>query len=294
MIFVVLALLGLCAGSFISALVWRVRQQERLAVSSSRLAKTIKRGLPTANSQQATAQDHSILKGRSQCPYCRHTLAWYDLIPLLSWVILRGRCRYCSQSISWQYPAIELSAAAVFVISYSYWPGGVYGVGDWVLLTTWLATSVGLLALFVYDLRWMMLPNRIIYPTLVVAVAGRLIYLVSLETDIDSAIANWALSVLVASGFFWLIYMASSGKWIGYGDVRLGLITGTILADPLLSLLMIFVASVLGSLVAVPALATGRKHIGSRLPFGPYLIAATFLVLIFGQTVTDSYKRLLE
>ena len=270
MIWVILTVLGLCAGSFVSAVVWRVRQQER------------------------GKQKLSILKGRSQCPHCHHPLAWHDLIPLLSWLSLRGRCRYCGEPISWQYPLIELAMVAVFTVSYAYYPGGVYGIGDWVLLITGLLTSVGLLALLIYDLRWMVLPNRIIYPTLAIAVVGRLIYLISFETDVDKAIASWVLSILVASGFFWLIFMTSSGKWIGYGDVRLGLITGTILADPILSLLMIFVASVLGSLVALPLLVSGRKHIGSRLPFGPYLIAATFLVLIFGQTVINNYKRLLE
>jgi len=88
--------------------------------------------------------------------------------------------------------------------------------------------------------------------------------------------------------------MASSGKWIGYGDVRLGLITGTVLADPLLSILMIFVASVLGTLIALPALATGRKRLNSKLPFGPFLITATALVLLFGQIPINWYKQLLE
>ncbi|HEY5549871.1 MAG TPA: prepilin peptidase [Candidatus Saccharimonadales bacterium] len=272
MIWVILAVLGLCAGSFISAVVWRVRQ------------KSLKSGHPNL----------SIFSGRSQCPNCHHVLAWYDLIPLFSWLLLRGRCRYCRRHISWQYPAIELAAAAIFVVSYAYWPDGVYGAADWVLLLTWLLTSVGLLALLIYDLKWMMLPNKIIYPTLVVAIGGRSVYLISFETDIKKALIDWSLSVLLASGLFWLIFMASSGKWIGYGDVRLGLITGTVLADPLLSILMIFVASVLGTLIALPALATGRKRLNSKLPFGPFLITATALVLLFGQIPINWYKQLLE
>jgi prepilin signal peptidase PulO-like enzyme (type II secretory pathway) len=140
----------------------------------------------------------------------------------------------------------------------------------------------------------MLLPNKIIYPTLAAAVSGRLIYLVSFETDIKKAIAMWALSVAVASGLFWLIFVISSGKWIGFGDVRLGLIIGTVLADPILSLMMIFAASILGSLIAIPLMLTGRKSIGSRIPFGPFLILATFLVLLFGQIPIDYYNRLLE
>ena len=270
MIWVVLTVLGLCAGSFISAVVWRVRQQEQ---GEHKL---------------------SILKGRSQCPHCHHKLAWYDLVPVLSWLSLRGRCRYCSRPVSWQYPITELSAAAIFNISYAYWSGGVYGAGDWLLLTTWLVVSVGLLSLFIYDLKWMILPNRIIYPTLAVAVAGRLIYILSFEPDKNQALLEWGLSLVVASGIFLLIFLASSGKWIGFGDVRLGLIIGTVLADPIKSLLMIFVASIIGTAVALPAMAAKRKQLTSRLPFGPFLIIATAIVLLFGDIPIDSYKRLLE
>ncbi|MEX0881442.1 MAG: prepilin peptidase [Candidatus Saccharimonadales bacterium] len=287
MIWLILAVLGLSAGSFISAVVWRVRQQElRAEGREPRAKKTTNYQLPTTN--------YSVLHGRSVCPHCRHELAPSDLIPLFSWLLLRGHCRYCGQPISWQYPAIELATAAVFLISYAFWPGGVYGIGDWVFLIAWLATSVGLMALLIYDLKWMLLPNKVLYPTLFVAVAGRLIYLISFEPDKAQAAVAWALSVAVASGLFWLIFVASAGKWIGYGDVRLGLITGTILTDPLLSLLMIFVASVLGTLVALPALATGRKRFGSHIPYGPFLILATGVVLLFGQTPIDWYRRLLE
>jgi prepilin signal peptidase PulO-like enzyme (type II secretory pathway) len=268
MIWVILVVFGLCVGSFVSAVVWRVRQQSK-------------------------GKDLSITRGRSQCPHCHHVLAWHDLIPLFSWLALRGRCRYCNQPISWQYPLTELTAVAVFTVSYAYWPGGVYGVGDWVILITWLAASIGLLALLIYDLKWMLLPNRILYPTLAVAAAGRTIYILSFEPDKTHALLEWALSVLIASGLFLLVYTVSSGKWIGFGDVRLGLILGTVLADPLKSMLMIFVASVLGAAIALPALVSGRKTLTSRLPFGPLLITATFLVLVFGQGVVDWYKDLL-
>lgn len=277
MIWIVLTVLGLSAGSFVNALVWRLRQAELVEQKSLHLKSKVP----------------NVFQGRSMCPKCRHQLAWYDLIPVFSWLSLHGRCRYCAQPISKQYPLTELAAAAIFVISYAYWPDGIYGAGDWLLLITWLAASVGLLALFVYDLYWMILPSKIIYWTLLIAISGRLIYLLSFEINIIRALAVWGLSILITSGLFWLIFMASSGKWIGYGDVRLGLITGTILADPLLSILMIFTASLLGSLVAVPLMLAGRKRLTSRLPFGPFLIIATALVLLFGQSPIEQYKNLL-
>lgn len=260
----ILAFLGLCFGSFVNALVWRIH----------------------------TGRDW--VRARSQCPKCHHELAWYDLVPLFSFLSLRGKCRYCHKPISWQYPIVEAATALTFVVSYYYWSGGVFGVGDWVLLVTWLATSVGLVALLVYDVRWMILPNRIIYPTLAIAASGRLIYILSFEPSKPRALAAWLLSVAIASGLFWIIFMVSRGRWIGYGDVRLGLILGTVLADSAQSVLMIFTAAVLGSLVAIPLLLSGKKSISSRLPFGPFLIVGTFFVLIYGQSVINWYDRLLK
>lgn len=260
--------LGLIFGSFINALVWRTRQNE--------LKKNRKL---------------SILKGRSQCPDCHHELAARDLVPLLSWLMLRGHCRYCGQPISRQYPLVELATSLVFVSSYIFWPGGVFGAGDWLLLVTWLGSSVGLIALLIYDLRWMLLPNHILYPTLAVSAAGRLIYILAFSANIAHSLLLLALSLLVSSGFFWLIYMASSGRLIGFGDVRLGLILGTLLAKPELAFLMIFSASVLGSLIALPALITKQRKLTSRIPFGPYLVVATAIVLLFGQSFIDWYNN---
>jgi prepilin signal peptidase PulO-like enzyme (type II secretory pathway) len=272
-----LILLGLCFGSFVNALVWRLHQQE------------------LANKKTKSSILHSpfsILSGRSMCPNCSHQLATKDLVPVLSWILLQRKCRYCKKPISWQYPSVELAALIVFVVSYLFWPGGLHTHGSLILFVTWLATSVGLLALLVYDFKWMLLPSKIIYPTLAVATAGRLVYLLSYEPNHWHGLFMWVLSVVVASGLFWLIFISSKGAWIGYGDVRLGLITGTVLADPLKSFLMIFVASLLGLVFMLPALASRKKRLASRLPFGPFLIIATMIVLLFGQSVIDWYRRL--
>lgn len=273
----VLFLVGLIFGSFVNALVWRLRQQELAE-------KKTKSSIPHS--------PFSILSGRSMCPNCHHQLAAEDLIPVLSWVTLKGRCRYCKKPISRQYPAVELAMAVVSVSSYIFWPGNLDSNGDWILFLTWLITSVGLLALLVYDFKWMLLPSKIIYLTLAVAVAGRGAYIISFETNKGHALIQWLLSVVVASGIFWLLFTISSGKWIGYGDVRLGLITGTVLADPLKSILMIFAASLIGTLFMLPALASGKKGLASKLPYGPFLITATWFSLIFGERIINGYKHL--
>ena len=223
------------------------------------------------------------------CPRCRHELAAKDLVPVFSYLSLRGRCGYCQEPISWQYPVVELAMAGVFVASYFFWPVELAGIGQWLLFISWLGASVGLLALLIYDFRWMMLPNRILYPTLVVAAAGRLGYIAFYASDKAHQLVLLGLSLLLSSGFFWLLFLISKGRWIGFGDVRLGLITGTLLATPAKSLLMLFLASLLGTLFVLPLVATGRTKMTSRMPYGPFLIIATGVVLLFGQSIINWY-----
>lgn len=268
-----LFILGLCAGSFVNALVWRIHEQ--------------------AKNQKPKTKNLSVLRGRSQCDHCGHQLSAKDLVPVLSWLILRGECRYCHKPISSQNPIVELAGGLAFTISYLFWPQAFDTSGQSILFASWLLSSIGLLALLVYDYKWMLLPNRILYPTAATAIVGRLIYILGLESDISASLVQWFLSVAVASGIFWLIFAISDGKWIGYGDVRLGVITGTVLASPAKSFLMIFLASILGTLFVLPALAAGRRKLAGKVPFGPFLITATFLVLLFGQQIIDFYKNTL-
>jgi leader peptidase (prepilin peptidase)/N-methyltransferase len=269
LIVIALSILGLALGSFVNALVWRLHEQ-----------KKGKKGL-------------SILHGRSVCPNCKHKLAWYDLIPVISWFTLKGKCRYCNKPISRQYPMVEIISGIVFAGSYIFWPETVNANGQWILLATWLACSVGLLALAVYDLKWMLLPNKIIYPTLLTALAGRLLYVLFFESKPGHAVLLWALSILVASGVFYALYVISNGKWIGFGDVRLGLITGTLLADPQKAIAMIFIASLIGTVLILPSLIKGNKNLASRLPYGPFLIVATAIMVVFGDSLLNWYKGLI-
>jgi leader peptidase (prepilin peptidase)/N-methyltransferase len=272
LIVVILAFLGLCAGSFVNALVWRTRQNE-----SSKSAKKL-----------------SVLNGRSQCPNCGHQLAAKDLVPVLSWLSLNQKCRYCGSPISIQYPLVEALTAIVFVCSYLLWPVEPNVNGQWLLLATWLASSVGLMALAVYELKWMILPNRIIYPTLAAAATGRGAYIIFYQNQPVNALWLWALSVAVASGFFWLLFYVSKGKWIGFGDIRLGLITGTLLAHPAKSLAMIFIASLLGTIMVLPAILSGQKRLANRIPYGPYLIVGAGIMVIWGDSLIRWYKHLLN
>lgn len=270
MLILIIFVLGLCSGSFVNALVWRLHQQAKSAKNNKL----------------------SIVNGRSMCVHCKHQLEWHDLIPVISWLMLGGKCRYCKKPID-DSPIVELSAGLVFTLSYIFWPYSLSDHAQVLLLVTWLISSVGLLALAVYDLKWMLLPNKIIYPTLLVAVAGRVTYIAFYQAKPLHALLLWASSLALASGVFFVLFMISKGKWIGYGDVRLGLITGTLLADPQKSLAMIFLASLIGSLMVLPGLIGGKKTMASKLPYGPFLIAATGIIVLFGDSLLNWYKGLI-
>lgn len=133
-----LLFLGVILGSFINAWVWRVEN------------------------------NLSVAKGRSMCPYCKHTLAWYDLIPVLSYLILRGKCRYCKTKISSQYPTIELTTGLLFMTTYLLLaPAGIQQLIQMLLL---LVVSVLLVAAYIYDAKHMELPEMFMLPAIALGV----------------------------------------------------------------------------------------------------------------------------
>lgn len=273
MIIAALLVLGLCFGSFDNALVWRLHE----------LSKPKKQRV-------ASDAELSISRGRSMCPDCQHSLAWYDLVPVVSWLSVGGRCRYCHKPIAIQYPLVELATAGLFVLSYMYWPAALQG-SQWAVFGLWLALLVGLMALLIYDLRWLLLPNKLVYPLTGLAAAQALIGIVSAASPVKAAL-NTLLAVVVGSGLFYVLFQVSDGKWIGGGDVKLGWIFGLVVASPLSSFLVIFLASLIGSLVAVPLLLTKRLKKTSVIAFGPFLIIATIGVQLFGADLLVWYQRM--
>ena len=274
MIIAVLIVLGLCFGSFDNALVWRLRE----------LSKPKKQRV-------ASKGDLSITKGRSMCPDCQHTLAWYDLVPVLSWLSVHGKCRYCHRPISAQYPIVELVTAALFVISYLYWPQTVVGRGLFDL-GIWLAAVTAFMALTIYDLRWMLLPDKIVYPLITLAGLNRLLDSLIFHTTWRSFLGS-IVGAIIGGGLFYVLFQVSDGKWIGGGDVKLGFALGFLAGDPLQAGLVLMVASVLGIIGALPAIVTGKMRRDLQIPFGPFLMAGCFIVVLFGQSLTTWYVRVL-
>ncbi|HVW22920.1 MAG TPA: prepilin peptidase [Candidatus Saccharimonadales bacterium] len=280
MIIAALVLLGLCFGSFVNALVWRVHEQ------ASRKKKN---------------KELSIWHGRSMCPHCKHTLSALDLIPVLSWLFLRGRCRYCHKPISVQYPLVELALPVLFVLSYAVWPANLlfgrasslFHPGVWYInayFALWLVILIGFLALTIYDLCWQLLPNRIVYPLTVLAFLTAIITVAASSQHVH-ALWQEVWAVVVGGGIFYLLFQLSGGKWIGGGDVRLGWLIGLIVATPAKSLLCIFTAGVAGSLVSLPLLATKKLKRTSIIPFGPFLMLGAVIAVLWGSQILDWYNH---
>lgn len=290
--------MGLCFGSFVNALVWRIHEQDevgRRAKGRGRSGKTQDSRLTTHVSRlktqdsRLTTQDLSITKGRSMCPHCRHTLAWYDLLPVISWLSLRGRCRYCHKPISWQYPLVELISAGLFVLSYHFYatfhlPSSIF------LFTVWLIILTGLIALTIYDLRWMLLPDRIVFPLQALAGLYVLMHFALAKGDWHIFLGA-VMGVVFSAGLFYLLFQVSGGKWIGGGDVKLAVVLGLVLGGAVPALLMIFISSILGSIVGLPLILAKKSKLQSKIPFGPFLITATIIVYLFGASIISWYKN---
>jgi leader peptidase (prepilin peptidase) / N-methyltransferase len=275
MILAWLIVLGLIFGSFVNALVWRLHEQAKLSG---------KKGSAMVKRRAAL----SIAKGRSMCPHCGHELAAKDLVPVLSWFWLRGKCRYCSARIP-DSPVVELLAGLLCAVSYMAWPYGFHGF-ELFRFALWLVFMVGFVALAVYDVRWFMLPNKIVFPLIYLA-AVQIIVAIFWQRSLSEAWMPLA-GAAVIFGLFWILYQVSQGGWIGGGDVKLALVLGMLAGTPLRALTVIFFASLFGTLMSIPQLIKGKKGLAQRIPFGPSLLLGTIVVVLWGDHIANWYQSL--
>jgi prepilin signal peptidase PulO-like enzyme (type II secretory pathway) len=276
MLYIILGVIGLALGSFVNALVWRIHEQDEQKEKKS------------SKKRDMYLKELSITKGRSMCPYCHHQLAAKDLIPVVSWVSLGGKCRYCRHKID-DSPLVEVITAALFILSYVYWPLAFHGAGL-VEFIVWLPLLVGFMALAVYDLRWYLLPNRIVYPLCVLVAIQVLVVSLFFSGGWHTLVGSmWG--IVIGGGIFYVLFQVSQGKWIGGGDVKLGALLGALLGGPLGSLLLLFVASVCGTFVSVPLMASGKVKRTTIIPFGPFLLFAAILIRLFGSSVVHYLQQ---
>lgn len=224
------------------------------------------------------------VNGRSECEECHTVLKWYDLVPLISWLSTGGKCRYCRKKLSWQYPAVELLSAMLYVISYKFWPYGFTKVGLG-LFGLWLVMLAILTSLVVFDLKWYILPDKLVYVLIGLAGASKLTQILYFQAW--NRIPGLVLGVAVGSGIFYVIHMLSKGKYIGGGDVTYGIFSGLLLGSGFKSMLVISLASIIGTLAVLPSMLSKKTKLTSAIPFGPCLILATFVLYIFGDRIVS-------
>ena len=286
-IYLALVLVGACFGSFAGATVWRIRAGQLVEdkADNEPYDKAEYRRLVKLSTS-------STLSDRSCCLDCGYRLRWYDLIPIISWLTLRGKCRSCKKRIGWFELLIELGVAAFFVLSYAFWPISLDGVLPIIQFVLWLASGVAMAISFAYDTRWLLLPS--IY-TLLIAIFGVGITAISALTsgDVIGTIMQTLGSVAILGGLYWVLYAISNERWVGRGDAELGLALGLLLGSWELSLLALFLANLIGCLIVIPGLATKKLSRTSHVPFGPLLIAGAVLAWIFGRIILDGYYSLI-
>ena len=282
-IYIALVLSGLCLGSFAGASLWRQRARH-LAEDKARGDDYDKREYKQLKKLTVAP----LMRDRSQCLHCSYTLRWYDLIPLVSWLSLKGRCRNCRAPIGYLEPLIELGVALYFVLSFAFWPYQLESGLDIARLAIWLIAGVGLAILFAYDQKWSLLPDRVNFTVIGLGLISAVIVTLQAD-DMLSALASIGGSIIILSGVYWLLYVVSQGKWIGFGDIKLGLGLALLLADFRLAFIAIFAANLIGCLVVIPAMITGKLKRNAHVPFGPLLIVGAFIAQLTGLYLVDMY-----
>ncbi len=223
-----------------------------------------------------------LLKGRSYCPLCKHTLSWQDLVPVLSFLFLKGKCRYCHQKISWQYPLVELATGVLFLLIFYHMTYNIpYTIYE-------LIISFFLIIIFVYDLKHYIIPDSVIYPAIIVSGIWYFVSGIFLNLYTKCEILNTIYSAFGAAAFFLAIVLISRGKWMGVGDIKLAFLMGLVLGWPNI-LVALFSAFFIGAIIGIGLITAGKKHLKSEVPFGPFLVTGTFLAMLWGGEIVNWY-----
>lgn len=220
-----------------------------------------------------TVAGKSIILPRSFCDACARPLWRRDLIPIVSFFLLRARCRFCRAPIASQYPVVEGVTALLFLLA-AHQVGGF----SWELIHLWAASAV-LVALFLTDLRAMVLPDKITLPALVFFI------LVGLLLKYPTSNLQLLTSTIVGFGFFALQYFISRGRWVGAGDMRLGALVGAMLGSWQRLVMALTVSYIIGALVSLWLLASHKKGLKSEVPLGTFIAVGTLITLFFGSTL---------
>lgn len=231
------------------------------------------------------------LHGRSHCMSCGHLLAAKDLVPVFSFLYLRGKCRYCKQSISFRYAVIEIVCGLLFIATWL-----VVGLGHgYLILIRDLILVSACLAVFVVDWEHYLILDNIIFPVSF----GIFLFNVFIDISLHHNILSWSsvtimgvIGALAGSIPFYALWAFSKGRWMGFGDVKLMVLLGLAVGFPMVFILL-FIAFILGGLVGICLLLLKLKKLQSRVPFGTFLSFAAVITVFWGEKLLKWYLSLI-
>jgi|SRR3989344_6454644 len=213
-----------------------------------------------------------ILIGRSECPKCQERLAWHDLVPLLSYLVLKGHCRHCKKKISPLYPIVELTTAFAFVLFFLKrgLPIDIFTGYDFFLLLIFIP-------IIFFDYRYFIIPDKIVLPAIVVSLVFAIFFR-------QPEIVSLLTSGLLLGGFFAILYIVSSGKWLGLGDAKLLLLIGVSFGYPSAFLITVFSVWT-ATFIGLALMIFRRATLKSALPFGLFLAFFSIIFIIFRNEI---------
>jgi len=258
-------ILGLFIGSFLNCVVYRVYNKK------------------------------TFLKGHSFCPKCNHNLSVLDLIPIFSYLSLKGKCRYCKEPISKQYLFVELITGVVFflvayLLNASFLTQGFLNL-EFLNLIFYFFVASYFIMIFIFDLKWFIIPDGLTFS----GIAVTLFYLI-LSTFLNvlsvEELFVRVLTAFIVFLFFFALYFFSEGKAMGFGDVKLVVFLGLLIGFPNI-LPALFIAFFLGAVIGLIMMMFKKKGMKSEIPFGPFLVFGTFVSLFFGEYFISWYLNLM-
>ena len=277
-----IGLISLCIGSFLNVVIYRLPlMMQREWQSECRLL--LENELPGNKPKQAnTNEPFNLVKPNSTCPKCKTAIKPWQNIPIISWLILKGKCASCSNPISARYPAVELITALLsLIVAYS------FGATEQALLyifVTWI-----LAALTFIDIDHMLLPDQLTLPLVWLALIASVMGYTITPTD---AIIGAACGYLSLWSVFWLFKLLTGKEGMGYGDFKLLAVFGALLGWQSL-LTIILLSSVVGAIIGIALLSIQGKDKATPIPFGPYLAIAGWITMLWGNQIQGAYFNLI-
>ncbi|SEG70628.1 prepilin peptidase [Marinobacterium lutimaris] len=273
--------ISLSVGSFLNVVIYRLPvMMEREWQAMTAPADTVEGSAGIAKNQEQ--EPFNLAVPASRCGNCGHRIRWYENIPVLSYVALRGRCSGCNEKISLRYPSIELLTGILG--AFIAWHFGLGLAGISMLLLTWT-----LVALTFIDIDHQLLPDRLTLPLMWL---GLLLNTQELFTSLEHAVIGAAAGYLVLWSVYWLFKLLTGKEGMGYGDFKLLAAIGAWGGFEVLPL-TILLSSVVGVVLALLLMAAKRHQAANPLPFGPYLAIAGWIALIWGEQINGWYLGML-